>query len=938
MADETQGTSETPVKTEETQAPERRVATEKADPLSPLQKPMRLLDRDTLGRLGIPLGVSGRPLPVVDLANMEIDRDEGWKFKFNIDVLADDANPVMLYSELPYREAVGRLYRDLPVPSMLPIMMDGLQLRSPNSSTRAQNIEGMPGFGKSHFAKCLARMRSRKGVLESQVGGRNADELLFETTLDLEGNADFYAELNQRLAKGTAKDETVATLREALGESFIEGGKDAPVRFRIDFKKAIAPKDDKDGRDSAQRSQAVLDILTRVSALEGLAGKGGNSLGLRSQHGPIIRAWIEGRELLLDEYNKRRMGTGDTLQAFWQFMSGEIDEVTVDNPLKETKGGVGPNFTFRRSDMPVGFFVTLTGNAITDSETTHSGSRSFNSRIPGYMLNRPSPMDWQHRICQVWTGVPVSTLYLASEKQWREKPEEYFASFLWEIRTLGLSPEQIKAIPKREKAMIENWKSVLEASQRLANALSTMSDALDPESPIYQDMKNNEIQELTEEVTSDFHKRKGVDFRFIIQMHKKALTQSVSPLNAQAAGGFDVTGWNDKPEKIDAPAAPAETQAGEYGSRFTKALLRELRQRCLLEGKIKTYNYLEAVFARCEVMRGAGNKEIPSGKKVPFETLLNVQEKGGAGYNEVRDIQTLLADYLRARFPTQKFPSDDTQVVTTAEVQSGLALMEALAAGGENLQNRNFVTLADDEWDNGPFRVVSTAEMRNDPAKTNQPPVPNGDLLDINDFLTPLALTGMSQRNMKALWTEVFSKLHKMPEASDECKTSIEIAEGRSATGFGVTTLVVAREGKPSTLHVVRDMHSGDTVLLGFGAVRGPLEKALRRQNIRYIDGTEKSADAKLRQALNDSFNGRVSGEMEWELVLAYTMRNQFSSDVEKRIFDPKGTGVSLPEVLLDKDQGVCLAHYITNRTIDDAALKDAQQKIKAGQKRGLGM
>ena len=69
------------------------------------------------------------------------------------------------------------------------------------------------------------------------------------------------------------------------------------------------------------------------------------------------------------------------LQTVLQFMTGEIDEATVENSMKVNGRDETYAFTFRRSDIKPGFFVTMTGNKDTDGHSTHSLSRSAYSRI-----------------------------------------------------------------------------------------------------------------------------------------------------------------------------------------------------------------------------------------------------------------------------------------------------------------------------------------------------------------------------------------------------------------------------------------------------------------------------------------------------------------------------------------------------------------------------
>ncbi|MDF3025214.1 MAG: hypothetical protein K0R10_2575, partial [Alphaproteobacteria bacterium] len=342
----------------------------KNNKISPLKTPLKDLTPEDLKSLEKPLGTSDRPYPM--WGSQRVEHNGRADLEQVLSVIADDTYPMKVFSDRPYKEVIAMAYADMPVPSMLPLFFDGLERRKPTSTNRTQMMIGDPGAGKSFLGAMQGRLRSRDPIEVLDCGGKNMRELLFEMVLDFGAGDALPKSIDKRLQAGALEPLSVALLK-GLPSEVVSLNADGQVAS-IDWNGLKTSGNDK--------VEQAFEVLKKVSKIEGLDNAGGNALGMNSQYGPLIRKFMAGEEIVLDEYNKSREGTDDNLQTVWQFCIGELKECTVENPLKNKDASAGPSeFTFRREDMKPGFFVTLTGNKKEDGVTTRSLNKSVYSRL-----------------------------------------------------------------------------------------------------------------------------------------------------------------------------------------------------------------------------------------------------------------------------------------------------------------------------------------------------------------------------------------------------------------------------------------------------------------------------------------------------------------------------------------------------------------------------
>ncbi|HEY8963852.1 MAG TPA: ATP-binding protein, partial [Alphaproteobacteria bacterium] len=387
-----------------------------------------------------PIGTSDLPYPATHFilnSSGELEMDLG-----KID---KDDSAIPIYSDRDYAFVVGTMYRDMAVPSLLYMQKESLLRRALDSKNRLSVVLGDPGVGKSHLAKMLARIRDSRGGWVMDCGGRYMSDLLFEQVIDF--GEDFKSALTTRIKSGALSNPSIALLDEQAPGSLLRDSSGKVTG--INWDKVAAPKV-KDKRGTLETSKEAVDrsvaIMESVAKYESIPMSAVNALGIKKQPGILIRAYQEGREVLLDEYNKSIEGSDDSLQTVLQFFAGEIDEVTVENTMKVNGREETYSFTFRRADMKPGFFITMTGNKEHDGVSTHALSRSAYSRVSPFVIEAPVAADWRHRVSQILTGLPLTTIYSMFSEQAAADPND-FGRQMVELRLMGLSLEEKAAVP-----------------------------------------------------------------------------------------------------------------------------------------------------------------------------------------------------------------------------------------------------------------------------------------------------------------------------------------------------------------------------------------------------------------------------------------------------------------------------------------------------------
>lgn len=865
-----------------------------------LKKYVRDLTAADIGLLEKPLGVRGRPYPM-----QKITKDSSGI----LGVLEDDDNPLVVYSERPYAQVAGMAIREMPTPGMLQMFFDAIIRRRPGSNRLAQYLKGVAGSGKTYMAALIGRMRTEEGSILVNCGDKNIAELLYETVLDFNNDSSFYDALDEKLVKyNEAGSEgarnrilnplSIATLRKALGGAFSEENGVVSIDWSV-------VKTDDDGLLSK-----VLAGLEKVRDMEGLGGGNGNALGMVTQEGPLITAWKEGREIILDEYNKSKEGTDGGMQGILQFLAGEIDETIVENSLKEKGDETSQHFTFRREEQRAGFYVTFTGNSEEDGTSTRELSQSFHSRIPPQPIPVATIADWQHRICQVLTGIPVSTLYRSGEKQWSDDPDGFRIKLL-EWRKLGLSKGEVRNIPDIQLQLLQHWEDVLEASARLADFYYAWSALVDPDSVLHQAGKFSEIMAVLDD---RYRAEVSIDFRKILDHVKEAMELRPNVKEPEESEGYDTSSWSEPPALSGNRAM--EDPAMNFGNRLSLVILNHINKTTANLGKKPLHRQLMTLAVDAGLAEANFKEAQKSNRKTIAELLSNNPFSSAAPSVQAALVRDLVCDYLRVLDPAIEAENDEIMSVEMVRRALDTLKAEDDDMAHNALRDESFLVFNDDLNDalSTPVRRVETVDAV--PAAKDAPAneVPADELLPARTLMPSLAAPVLRSHNLKALWNNnALSDSGSVVKGIDEYNDrSLAMAEGESDTGLAITTVMVGGTAKSSTVpvYIVWNMKSDEVLVVGEGAIERSVMDAYVNSRMVYVDRLEEGAERRVKGALFRLLDGADSVDEEL-LKSAFLLRNMLVSneaDEEAR--------TSLSALLVHGDVQSYLPRYLTNRPV----------------------
>ncbi|MDD9901788.1 MAG: hypothetical protein OXT65_12500 [Alphaproteobacteria bacterium] len=873
-----------------------------------LKTKIKDLTAEDKSKLETPLGTLTRPFPMwgtqrIRHKNGRTDLDQVLTtIAAQSDGVTGESEPMMVYSTRPYKEVMALAYCDMPVPSMLPLFFDGLERRKPESTNRTQFMIGDPGHGKSFLGALQSRLRSKERAEVLDCGGKNMRELLFEMVLDFGTGDALPTAIDKRLQAGALQPISVGLLKE-LDKPLSDSGEGSKDKRIVE----VAENGDVLSIDWAQlktvghaRVDHAFSILSQVSKIEGLDNQGGNALGMNSQFGPLVQKFINGEEMVLDEYNKSREGTDDNLQTVWQFMIGEIDTCTVENPLKNKDAASGPSeFTFKREDMKAGFFITLTGNKKEDGLTTRSLNKSVYSRLSPQTLPDPDVMDWQHRICQMMTGMPVSTLYHVFRDDADKKPEDFGKWLLWLRETKAESEGTV--VPDLQKNLLNNWKDVVSASEKLAKfydkwALMTDSEKL---------MESGNTA-LVEEVDDEYTKKEGIDFRKIKQHLEEAIPirPRMQPFDAPVK--LDMRPWDEKP---DLGTRMPENPSAHFGTRLVEYLDRIVYEKSAAVGKTKLYDKLQGAMQEFG-LRDIHLQEGEHSHQRSVEQLLNLSDFDSPSLSRRAEAaRKVFCEFVRQADPD--IEASDDHIISAARMRE--VLEDVARRNAEGQPELMVVNRAHESLSRDP---VQPAEIRDEAANYSmaEEDVPSLSLRDIvhhDDFLAALAMPTVSSNNLDSIWGDDLRQFLSSGQTDvDVNDEPLKMAENRSETKLGITSLQVLFNGKagpePVSLHVVRDSARNKTLIVS-EEVPSSLLPAFREAGITHVNRNAADARHKTELALRDMVTQAPGASMD-KLAAAFGYRYDIGDATKEDI------GAQLPDFLVSKNMESVASKYVVRK------------------------
>ena len=804
---------------------------------------------EALGFNKIVIGVPGRPLPIMAPNPDAHSQDTAYR----LESIEDEDNPIIIWSKRSYAEVVGMIYRLLPTPSMLPLYYETLQLLQIENDRRIQFYIGKHGSGKSFLGKLVGDILHPEGSVTINCADRDLNELLFETVLDVGANPDLYTKINERLANGTLNSTSVLALKNVVGNAYTEIGGKPHIDFEIIGGTRLKVKTNEEGLTETEAvfSDAnmghVVETLLKIAQVEGLS-EAGSFMPIKSQYGLLPRVWQEGRVAHLEEYNKCKEGSDTCLHPVLQVFNGE-------NMSCRVYGSGGLSFQFNNKEREPGFFCYLDGNMMQDGVATHSLSASANDRILPNIIQDMIKDDWQHRWCQLLTGMPIKILYLSKKDQWDADPDG-FTRFLHMIRGLGLDE-----VPAAHRHYIDRWEDVLDATDIISNYNRLYDEMTNPDSPANRQGK---YPELFAEVDEDFYNMAGGSMRRNIYYFKMALLGRPATKEPSVSQGYDLSESWEKPPTIS-PNRDRRRPEESLGTNIVDIFYRDMVRLTIGLGKINLYTRLKVSFESLRFMKPKLAEGLVH-DALYLEDLLNADPKGS---DLSRDVQSIFCARLRSKFTNVPMSDEDDHLVTQDQIRTAL---DKAAANGINTDSgnerlryiyaQNFAPLVTVE-----NMLKSVALIEGLPAKGARAiTVRQEDLLDQDRFLTALALPKVGRKNQRNLWTRTIFQAIDSPLA--QLDEAVLVSGAESTSGLAFTTV----QTLDGPVHLLHDRLKHTLLAIG-GPLGAGIAELLKESDVDYIDRTQKGAKTKIRTFLNRALV-KLPREYETFLIGAFFHRN----------------------------------------------------------------
>lgn len=847
--------------------------------MSLLTKKTGKLTADERKALFRAVGTSALPYP----ASHFVTGPDG-QLQMEIGIIADDSCPLAVYADQSHDHVVGLLYRDMAIPSLLHVQKEAILRRAPDSRNRLMAIMGDPGSGKSHMAKMMARVRDPRGAEVVDCGGRYMGDLLWEQVIDY--GEDFKTALTARIRSGNLSVPSAKILENHFADALV---KDDEGRITdIQWDKTAEPHE-KEGstkqkpiyESTEEAVERSLKLIRTVAEYEGIPTQTVNTVGVKKQPGAIIRAFKEGRELVLDEYTKSIEGSDDSLQTVLQFLTGEIDEATVENSMKVNGREETYEFTFRREDVKAGFFVTMTGNKDHDGHSTHTLSRSAYSRISPFAIEDPLPVDWKHRVSQIMTGVPLSTLYAVFSDMAQDDPDE-FGDMLVELRLMGLSDREKALVPAHQITMLKNWQQTNAAVEKLANFYMYWARIVDPQSDLYDPEKqqnNDNIEQILPEISAGYRDECAIDFRKVIQDVGEALKIKPSVKKIQPGGGLRLNFSAVGRQQTSIPVVRPEVISSEFGSRM-EDVLRE-RIGTITAGRPKLQEALIKEARERGIVALTSSQEAL--QQQTLSQLLNqdVFEHLG-GIKSVVAIRDVLAERMKKDKPefADKSYAEIVPMDQAAAVCDELSRMSS--NDNEDTPRMGRAVLLGDDLDRIFNQVAVIDSVAGPDHKQGKPEA--GQLVCTSDFLETLKIPALADINMRSIWRKTMSAESPLPE-SEDLTPVVQIAEGTHSSKIGITTIMTQSEnGAAVPMHVMIDGERRKSLIVTEGAddkTRAALGNGYTVVN--YDDpAAEGQVQAFISETLGHGSRKDKAADLEKQVTYAFMLRAGSAQKVQK--------------------------------------------------------
>jgi hypothetical protein len=599
---------------------------------------------------------------------------------------------------------------------------------------------------------------------------------------------------------------------------------------------------------------------------------------LSTRFGALAQAYKEGRELIIDEYPNAKEGTEKMLDSVWQVMIGEVQSFIAP-------GSAGLSVPFNRDELKQGFYATVTGNFSDDGAATHELAASTYSRLDPQFLPPATVMDWQHRFCQMLSGVPVTTLYAMNESYWSKSPKQ-FGQVLKQIRELGLTENEKQRIPSWQYSFLANWENLIIAAQQAPEAYCDWYEILHAKQKKVAGTGIQVTPAVLGELNESYVRRVIVDMRRMGADIQKALDLLPPCIDASTEKRFaQVPDFCGEPPAGLVFQEPVEKN---FGTRFAAIFLRGQRQTTQPFGKD---NLQAALFANAQAKGFAPVASSNGGNasKKTIAELLNCETVGGVVIDkELVALQDKLCGYLRSRFPG--LPLENDLVLPANRVGQALAVVDeelgkaragyqniavfdpqAVVGGDVRALPLQTGTFADLYW----LNALPEGEQKEALDQLQQ-----GQPLGTEELLLSFAIPTYGQRNIDAMWR------YSIAEVTNQSgNAAIQMADAQSSTNLAITLLTCRDETKdaqqdvaytPNNMVVVSNRHTAKTAFFGTQHIKDETRLFLREAGLYYVNTAQGEVD--IDRTLDEIIGTKDRAALKQQLAAALTCRSERSS------------------------------------------------------------
>ena len=810
-----------------------------------------------------PVGISGLPYPKIKLVE-----DAQGNVQHQVQIVQDTRNPIVVFSDMSTKKVNGIMYREMAIPAMMHMTQKILERTDPSRSDRIIALLGEASYGKSHEFKKIGRMLHPDGAIQVDCGGMNMHEILFRTVIDYgKGVKDLF---DKRVKSGGVSEDTLATLESEFPGAVMrkpvtvaDSGSTTSYEIatvKINWDAIGKPAKDEEGKTTEDRGAAVRrakGLMEFLYEKEGITVQN-NSFGVKTVPGELYESWMSGRPLLLDELTKAIPESLDVLNTVTQVFNGEMPSARINNLMSESGDDAdndSPRYLdFFAKDMRASWILGVAGNEASDGITTHELSKSLGSRLYTMRVGDAGQADWAHRTSQVWTGLPLTTLYTVFGKAAQAQPEA-FAKFLVDLRKLELSADEVNAIPPHQIEFLMKYTDTVKAANQVSTFWSEQDQLSRDDSPLLmQDAYKGLVDELGEGA-----RHIGITFRTITASYNDArhTTPEARPVS-EAVVNLDLAStFNNLDTSVIGQTAPGWHS---FGANLAEAIRWNIVNATV--GMKKTRGSLMKLAKDNGITPEDFKEALPSEDIKPLSQLLKFEENPEvAGSEELQALRTIATAAIRAQW--KNIRQSDEGIIPM------VSLIRAVKELEEQKQANPYTVIVpnDDVNTIGASPLVAAQAI---PAYNLPDDDSTFELMDFRAVLGALVAPKYMEETRERLWPVGFTeRLDNPPDMDKADKVEpYNIGEGKGKWGFNLTVLNATNEKQEQVfMWLIEDkVHLDKTetdwhryMLVGPEPISPDLESQLAKGGVQYVV----KDDANTVDAVNNFLveGARVRGE-----------------------------------------------------------------------------